>query len=451
VFASAIPADAAENLVSGKAINSQNYKRENAAPDELVGTATIPQEVFSLIKSIVGAGVLSLPACIATFADSPSALVPSLALIVSIGIISGYCFSLIGRVCSYTSTSSYRDAWAATVSRNSSWLPATACTIDTFSAVLAYSMILADTTKSLLAASGVAVGRAASLFGVTGIVLLPLCLMRNLSSLAPFSLAGVIGMAYTAGAMLLRYIGRGYALPDGRFLSHVEPTLQPVFGAQGARAALHPSVFVLVCMLSTSYMAHFNAPRFYNELKNKSIERFNRVVGAGFGVSIALCSLVGSLGFLTFGKASNGFILNNYAPIDSIMSLSRVAVAISLIFSYPLAFVGVRDGVLDLMKVPDSRRTARFLNCLTVAILGFTTALALKVKDVSLVLALDGALLGNALIYVFPAMMFRQAVNAMGANAKPRLKKEVKAALSSAGLGIVVGLIGAYMAMKGVA
>lgn len=65
------------------------------------GTASISNEIFNLVKGIVGAGVLSLPAGIAAFGDAPSAVLPALALIAVIGTLSAYGFSIIGRVCKY--------------------------------------------------------------------------------------------------------------------------------------------------------------------------------------------------------------------------------------------------------------------------------------------------------------------------------------------------------------
>jgi len=73
------------------------------------GTASIPNEVFNLVKGIVGVGVLSLPAGIAAFGDAPSAVIPAVGLVAAIGAISAYGFSLIGRVCSYTGARSYRE------------------------------------------------------------------------------------------------------------------------------------------------------------------------------------------------------------------------------------------------------------------------------------------------------------------------------------------------------
>jgi Transmembrane amino acid transporter protein len=112
------------------------------------------------------------------------------------------------------------------------------------------------------------------------------------------------------------------------------------------------------------------------------------VVSASFGISIALFCVMASLGYLTFGRACAGLILNNYSTRDTLMSLSRIAVALSITFSYPLAFVGAREGVLDLLKIK-SRSTA-LLNGLTVGLLAAITGAAIVIPDVSFVLAFAG-------------------------------------------------------------
>lgn len=225
------------------------------------GTASVTQLCFNLVKGIVGAGVLSLPAGIAAWASAPSAVVPAIAMIAAIGGLSGYGFALIGRCCAYTNTKSYRDAWSATVGKKSSLIPAVAVTCKTFAAILAYSMILGDTFVSLLATAGIQATKVPTLLGVTSFILLPLCLLKNLSSLAPFSLVGSLGMIYTALAMLVRYLGKSYVAPLGKFATDCAPALRPSFGSVGAAGVLTPSAAILVGMLSTAYMAHFNAPK----------------------------------------------------------------------------------------------------------------------------------------------------------------------------------------------
>jgi len=411
------------------------------------GTATMSNEIFNLIKNIVGAGVLSLPAGVASFGNAPSAMIPAAILISCIGAISGYCFSLIGRVCAMTGAKTYRSAWDKTVGESTSFLPAASCTFKTLSATLAYSMILADTFTALLKPFIPAIDRTKALWGVTVTILLPLCLLKNLSSLAPFSLLGIIGMAYTAVAMSIRYFGGDYALPLGKFLASVSPDFQPSFGSLGASGIFNPNAFILVCMLSTAYMSHFNAPKFYVELKNNTIRRYNTVVATSFATSIAIFTAITAMGFLTFGANASGLILNNYSLSDKLMGFSRIAVAVSIVFSYPLAFTGARDGILDLLKVPVEKRTNAMLNKLTVAVLTTISLLAMKVKDLGFVLSFAGATLGNALIYVFPALMFRAAVSKRGEEATAAQKKEVFLALFTASLGVVFGCIGAKMSL----
>ena len=78
----------------------------------------------------------------------------------------------------------------------------------------------------------------------------------------------------------------------------------------------------------------------------------------------------------------------SYSTRDGLMGFSRIAVAVSLVFSYPLAFVGARDGVLELFKVKN--RSSGVLNTLTVGMLSAITVAALLIPDVSFVLAFAG-------------------------------------------------------------
>jgi hypothetical protein len=197
------------------------------------GTASIPNLTTSLVKSIVGSGVLALPAGVATLGDSPSAkiVVPVILLIIIIGMINAYFFSLIGRVCHKTGATGYREAWELTMGEETSQWVAIAVAFKTALTCLAFSIIIADSFQSLAIAAGLDhVTRTEALGAVTLCALLPLCLLRDLTSLAPFSLLGLAGMTFTTGVMLIRYLDGSYAVDTGRFLSQVSTDLQPSFG-----------------------------------------------------------------------------------------------------------------------------------------------------------------------------------------------------------------------------
>ena len=81
--------------------------------------------------------------------------------------------------------------------------------------------------------------------------------MKDLKSLAPFSLLGVMGMAYTALAMTVRMLDGSYSMAGdnvGPLAAEVAKHLRPKFGNLGAASVFSPNALILVCMLSTAYM-----------------------------------------------------------------------------------------------------------------------------------------------------------------------------------------------------
>ena len=129
------------------------------------------------------------------------------------GAIFGYYFLLIGHTCRLTHTATYREVWECTMG-DSEVLATIVSLVNTTKPALgnlAYSMILADTFRSLFAAVDVQVSRTTSLLWITVLGLLPLCLLKNLSVLAPTSILGVFGFAATTIVMGIRYFDGSYA------------------------------------------------------------------------------------------------------------------------------------------------------------------------------------------------------------------------------------------------
>ena len=310
---------------------------------------------------------------------------------------------------------------------------------------------------------------------LTVLILFPLCLINNLSSLAPFSLVGIIGMVYTGIVIGVRYFDGSYKLPNGKFLKDLSGVgigsnkSLPSFATAAATSAasatssspfqflFNPKSLILISILSTAYIAHFNAPKFYNELKevdtssnstpsktrterktsSSKQKRFHiGVVTTSFMVSILFYGIVSALGYSTFGLSTSAMILNNYSTNDILISISRFCVGISLIFSYPLLFVGLKSGTIDLINQIKSvisqissslqkknkqqqEKTQQLVvtnqqkhsnNKLTVLLLSSITLLATHITDLTFVASMSGALLGTSLIFIFPTIMFRIAI-----------------------------------------
>ena len=412
------------------------------------GTATMTNEIFNLVKNLVGAGALGLPSGVAAFANAPSALIPATFVILTMGAIFAYYFVLMGRICRITNTASYREAWVDIMGDEGSGLVALFVTLMASLGNLAYSMILADTTKSLLKTAGIEWTRTKCLLLITIVALWPLCNVKKLTVLAPFSLLGMAGILFTVGCMGWRYFDGSYA-PGGRYANNLSEDMRPSFGAVGAAGALSADVFILVCMTFQAYFAHYNAPRYYVELKRNTITRFGRVVGSSFGISALLYVLLAVFGFLTFGENSDGFILNNYSTNDGLATMCRVCIAVALVFTYPLPFIGMRDGILDLLEVPMQKQTSQNLNVLTVVILTVITLLAMTLTDLGIVNAVGGALFGTAVVFIFPALMFRDAMHGLGFHATTKQLRESRFSIWLMWLGIAMGVLGVFIAVAG--
>lgn len=174
------------------------------------GTMTLTASTFNLMKACLGAGLLSLPSGVAAFGDSPRALIPATAIFTFLGFLSSYSFYTIGKLCQQTESSSMAEAWTKIVGKDSSWLISLCCFITPLGAALAYSIILGDVFSNLaktVGLTGVLAAREASILLVTSGLLYPLCMLKNLSALAPVSVIGIGGVLVTAAFMAVRMLG----------------------------------------------------------------------------------------------------------------------------------------------------------------------------------------------------------------------------------------------------
>jgi amino acid permease len=238
--------------------------------------------------------------------------------------------------------------------------------------------------------------------------------------------------------MAIRFLDKSYSGPEGAFFNLIAH--KPVFNARGPYALNHLT-FVLLSMLSTSYIAHYNAPQFYNELYNNTMSRFNTLVGGAFGAAIAFFIFIMAVGFLTFGGATQGFVLNNYASSDQLATLARFAIGLALLTGYPFTFSALREGALDIMGKKDENERKKLFTPLTIALISGVTGLALMLKDVGFVVSVTGALFGCFLMFIVPAVMnLSNRVTPLGG-------VEKMGNVVMIGTGFVMGLLGVYVSV----
>ena len=158
-------------------------------------------------------------------------------------------------------------------------------------------------------------------------------------------------------------------------------------------------------MISTSYVAHYNAPKFWNELQYPTTQRYTWVVVAGFSLAIVSYVIIMSMGYLTFGGNSSGFILNNYSKNDSLAMGARLAVGIGIICSYPFTFSALRDGIAEVIGISEEAKNRVYFHYINLMLFIVITSLTTRLRSVGTIVSFSGCLIGSLFIYVIPAIM----------------------------------------------
>jgi len=396
--------------------------------------------VLNLCKNLIGAGILSLPGGVAAVSAARQAVLPAALLTILVGTSSGYTFSLVGRGLSLTKRGSLRGAWETAIGKDTAWVVSGATTIKTGFACLVYAMVLGDAGSSLAAGFGLPASIAARtpmIWIVSSCLLLPLSFLENLEVLKYTSFLGLSGILYTVGAMAMRLYEGAYS-PGGKYYWATARAMRPEFNSTPGSWFSLQALIYMSC-LAFAYTAHYNAPKFYKEAKQK-LGLYNTVVAGGFAATVSLCIAMMVLGFLTFGGASAGLILNNYAASDKLFTIARLGISLNILCTFPFIFVSFRDSLTESLPPEMQDRATKLKTPITLSLLFVMTILAVVFRDLGPVAAVSGAVLGSAISYIFPCLIFLGATRTKSPSTLLRLERLATRGLI--GFGVFLAILG---------
>merc|ERR1719273_1035598 len=138
---------------------------------------------------------------------------------------------------------------------------------------------------------------------------------------------------YTVVFIVTRSLDGSYDVAKaGRFVADADAILAIPSFEKSTTWNFDFSSLVLASNLGLAYIAHYNAPIFYRELKNASSSRFNLMVSISFMLLTSLYVVTMVAGYATFGDVCEGNILLNYHAGDVLSTLGRVATGFSILF-----------------------------------------------------------------------------------------------------------------------
>ncbi|KAJ3177661.1 hypothetical protein HK101_010204 [Irineochytrium annulatum] len=372
---------------------------------------TILSSCINLTNTILGSGMLVMPAALDAVGILPGIFFMLLSALLSIhGLV------LLARCGARLPPATRRHAGFGAVAEVSHpslavWFDA-AVAVKCFGVAVSYLVIIRDLAPRVVEAiwadaSGWEVSR---VFWVTAVVVIvaPFVFRRNLDSLRFTSALALGAVAY----LLLVVVGF-YIWPAEEMLPRPgKEDLHWVKIDGGLLRTLPIFVFAFGC--------HQNIFPIHNELADSTLARVSSVATLSVGAAFVVYQIIGVFGYLSFGHGVASNIIEQY-PAGRIITIGQFALCILFLFSYPLQTHPARACISSIVShfypsaaLPTSSSSSTAPNTMsrprhmiiTLFLLVSTYGVAVTVPDLTTVLALVGATGHATICYILPGVMY---------------------------------------------
>ncbi|CAM8955406.1 unnamed protein product [Rhodiola kirilowii] len=371
------------------------------------GGATVSGAVFNVTTSIIGAGVMSIPATVKVLG-----VIPALAIIITVATLADISVEFLMR---FTYHSSDATTTYAGVMRES-FGPVGALAVQisvlflNLGCLIIYLIIIADVMSASQSSESDHLGvlqewlgihwwtsREFSLLVVLIVVLLPLVLLKRVDSLKFSSAVSFLLAVIFVGISSVMAIS---AVIDGKAKS---PRLVPEL--QNGDAF---SLFTAVPVIVTAFTFHFNVHPIRFELeKHTDMTKAVRI-------SLIICAIIyftiGISGYLLFGESLMADILVNFdRSSDSAMGallndVVRLSYALHLMLVFPLLNYSLRFNIDELLfpnKTLLVIDNCRFVS-LTIALLALSYSASIAIPNIWYFFQFIGSTAAVCLAFIFP-------------------------------------------------
>ncbi|KAL8093784.1 amino acid transporter AVT6C-like [Apium graveolens] len=372
-----------------------------------VRRASIPGAVFNVSTSIIGAGIMSIPATLKVLG-----VVPAFILIVLVAILVDISVQFILRFTYAGETMTYAGLMKESFGRLGAVTVQICLLINNFGGLIIYLIIIGDVLSGNQADGSVHLGvlqqwfgihwwntRAFSLFFTIVFVLLPLVLFRRAESLRFSSAVSVV--------LALVFVGICSGLAISAVLGGKTntPKLVPQLDNQSSFFNLFTAAPVIV----TAFAFHYNVHAIGGELGKASD------MTSAVRISLILCSgiyfTIGIFGYLLFGDSIMADILVNFdqasrSAMGSLLNdIVRLSYALHLMLVFPLLNFSLRS-TLDELLFPNKKPllatdNKRFAS-LTFALLVLSYMAAIAIPNIWYFFQFLGSTSALLLSFIFP-------------------------------------------------
>lgn len=392
---------------------NRNPVFNSAMPTITEHGATTFSSSISLVKTILGAGLLSIP-----LAFSTDGIVLGILLILLAALTSGYGMFLQAYVSQYVPRghATFFNVCSITYPKLSVVFDF-AIAIQCAGCALSYLVLVGDLMPTIVKIKGIEDLRTAWIC-ISALIIVPLSFLRNLDSLKYSSILGLVAIFYLSVLVIAHYF-----VGDITLEGNIDLFPSSITG-----------VFSTFSIVVFAYTGHQNMFSIINEAKDKSLSSLAELVNFAILLSTALFVAVGLTGYLTFGDIVNGNVILMY-PASFTTTLARFCIVLMVTFSFPLMFHPARISVNNIyhsLNGEEEKEAAdeytsllhysqqqenllvrttnvvplsnQVFNVITIALLVAIFTLAITIKSFALVLAIVGATGSTAISFILPGL-----------------------------------------------
>jgi amino acid permease len=176
------------------------------------------------------------------------------------------------------------------------------------------------------------------------------------------------------------------------------PNVPPLF-------AFKPQTFVALSILSVAYFVHYCILPIQQELYNPIMRRMNKVMFRTETLITALYVIIGVFGVLSFPGDVNGNVLKGYSNGNTLMTVSRIFLSVTLAVGLPLLIFPLRTSI-ERRLFGHSPYSFRKSFPISGALCLVSCVVAIGIPNVVAVWSFVGAVLCNFTAYVVPAAVY---------------------------------------------
>ncbi|KAJ3679154.1 hypothetical protein LUZ60_017165 [Juncus effusus] len=381
-------------LINGN-FNDKNLKEDS----------DVPGAVFNLATSIIGAGIMALPATMKVLG-----IIVGFITIIIMGILSEISIELLVRFSVYSKSTSYGHLVQTALNKPSRIISEICIIINNAGILVVYLIIIGDVMSGSakhegvldqLIGSGIWENRKLLIFIVLVIFLAPLCALEKIDSLSLTSAASVIlAIVFVFVSCVIAFV----KLLEGKIRV---PRMGPDFGSREALLDL----LVVIPIMTNAYVCHFNVQPIYNELKEKSPKKMYKIGRITTILCVIVYASTAVSGYLLFGDDTESDVLTNFdqdlgIKFSSILNfIVRIGYVLHLILVFPVIHFSLRQTVDSLIFATSTPASKKRRLCLTFVLLLIIYLGSSFIPNIWIAFKFTGATTGLALGFMFPALV----------------------------------------------